>query len=57
MSTISEIWLLLEIFDAQKYKNSFQEFDKEAHWSLIKELLIQVCPLSIGLNQAVLDFA
>lgn len=49
----------MEIFDAQKYtgKNSFQEFDKEAHWSLIKELLIQVCPLSIGLSQAVLDFA
>lgn len=47
----------MKIFDAQKYKNSFQEFGKEAHWSLIKELLIQVCPLSIGLSQAVLDFA
>lgn len=47
----------MEIFDAQKYKNSFQEFDKEAHWSLLKELLIQVCPLSIGFSQAVFVFA
>lgn len=57
MTFIDEDRHEVEIFDAQKYKNSFQEFDKEAHWSLIKELLIQVCPLSIGLSQAVLEFA
>lgn len=57
MTFIDEDGLGVENFDAQKYEILFQEFDKEAHWSLIKELLIQVCPLSIGLSQAVLDFA